>query len=293
MNPDDALTEWLNAQWAVPADTFTVEVEGADIACRGWNLEARHLPPVLLIHGFRAHARWWDHIGPALSRDYRVLALDLSGSGDSARREVYSRRQHGREMIAAAQAAGFEKPVLIAHSFGAMCGLLAAHDHPDDVGRLVVIDSALPLDDDMNRQMPTGERRVYATKEEALARFRLVPSGRWPNADIMAYIGEHSLIQAPDGWTWKFDVKESETLNLEPDPRPDMFGQTVPVDIMYGEFTELMDPARIALAREMAPHAGRDIVIPNAHHHVMIEQPLAFLGALRGLLANHQDIARS
>jgi pimeloyl-ACP methyl ester carboxylesterase len=41
-------------------------------------------PPLILLHGGSAHAHWWDHIASALGQDYRVLALDFRGHGDSS-----------------------------------------------------------------------------------------------------------------------------------------------------------------------------------------------------------------
>jgi pimeloyl-ACP methyl ester carboxylesterase len=40
-------------------------------------------PPLLLIHGGRDHCRCWDWVAEDLRRDYRVLAPDLRGHGDS------------------------------------------------------------------------------------------------------------------------------------------------------------------------------------------------------------------
>ena len=49
----------------------------------------------MLVHGGAAHSRWWDHIGPLLADGRLVVAIDLSGHGDSARRESYSLDQMG------------------------------------------------------------------------------------------------------------------------------------------------------------------------------------------------------
>ena len=40
-------------------------------------------PPLLLVHGGSAHARWWDFVGPGLVDSCHVLALDQRGHGDS------------------------------------------------------------------------------------------------------------------------------------------------------------------------------------------------------------------
>ena len=160
MTGDEAAAAWLASMWAQPPRTFTTPVEGAAIACRGWNLDATHLPGIVLVHGFRAHAAWWDHIGPALAEDHRVLAPSLSGMGDSGRRDGYSRAQHGREVLAAARAAGIERPIIVAHSYGAITGLLACRTHPEQVRRIIVVDSALPTAEDGIVQIPAQPLRT-------------------------------------------------------------------------------------------------------------------------------------
>src|SRR5258708_24471217 len=44
-------------------------------------------PPLLLIHGGRDHCRCWDWVAEDLRGDYRVLAPDLRGHGDSQDRK--------------------------------------------------------------------------------------------------------------------------------------------------------------------------------------------------------------
>ena len=41
-------------------------------------------PPLLLQHGGRDHSRSWDWVARELRRDWRVIAPDLRGHGDSA-----------------------------------------------------------------------------------------------------------------------------------------------------------------------------------------------------------------
>ncbi|EUA54163.1 alpha/beta hydrolase family protein [Mycobacterium intracellulare 1956] len=61
---------------------------------------------MVLIHGGGAHSGWWDHIAPFISRTHRVIALDLSGHGDSGSRANYDLRIWASEVMAAASAAG-------------------------------------------------------------------------------------------------------------------------------------------------------------------------------------------
>ena len=218
----EATLRWLESMWAQPAQEFPAECEGASIACRGWNLDAADRRGIVLVHGFRAHARWWDHVAPALTDRHRVVAFDLSGMGDSDRRTTYSRVLHGREILAVADAAGIERPIVIAHSYGAIAALTAAHAHPDRMRRLIVVDAALPTEEEARTRKPPAptQLRTYPDRETALSRFRLTPPGGWPDPHVLAYIARHSVRPLDDGrWGWAFDHDAMTSLARE-DYRP-------------------------------------------------------------------------
>lgn len=285
MAATDGLGPWLDESWARLPDLFTVDVEGAAIACRGWNLGAGDLPGIVLVHGFRAHARWWDHIAPSLAdAGYRVVALDLSGMGDSDRREAYSREGHGNEILAVAQHCGFHPVTIVAHSFGALGSLIAARSQPDRVERVIVIDSGIPTAQDGDFQIPTPPARFYPDRDSAIARFRLIPPGEWPDPRVLAHIAHHSVHETDEGWTWKFDPAAPASLNEET-YREKMDGVAVPIDVIHGDRSEVMTPDRLASLRMLARDVRRTVVIPACHHHVLIERPLALVSVLRALLA--------
>jgi pimeloyl-ACP methyl ester carboxylesterase len=54
---------------------------GIELNCVDYGGEGR--PPMFLVHGGAAHARWWDFVAPALTGRFHVLALDQRGHGDS------------------------------------------------------------------------------------------------------------------------------------------------------------------------------------------------------------------
>lgn len=285
MTPTEGLDQWLAAQWAVTASEHAIEVDDARITYRGWNLDAVELPGLLLVHGFRAHAHWWDHIAPSLAHSYRVAAIDLSGMGDSDHREAYPRAQYAREILAVADACGFEPVTLVAHSFGALASMRAAIAAPDRVQRLVIIDAGVPtFEDDLRRLPVPAMRRLYPSRDAALERFRLIPPGEWPHPAIVAYIARHSLRETEGGWTWKFD--ENAAASLPNHSIPDgLAGVPVPTDVIYGALTEVMRPERRAMLAKLAPLSGPPIAIPAAHHHILVEQPIALIAAVMALLA--------
>ena len=76
---------------------------------------------LVLLHGFTGHARSWDSFAQAMSRDFRVLALDQRGHGESA---WASPDQYGvdymvHDLEAFVAALGLDRFILLGLSMGA------------------------------------------------------------------------------------------------------------------------------------------------------------------------------
>ncbi|MET0250068.1 MAG: alpha/beta hydrolase [Sphingobium sp.] len=285
------LERWLDAAWAMAAQERTVGVEGADVRYRGWGLDAPvDRPGLIFVHGFMAHARWWDHIAPHFADRFRVAATNLTGMGDSDRRPAYSRRQYAREILAVARDAGMERVTIVGHSFGSVSSLYAAKSAPDLVRHVVVIDAdVFRAEDDGaasrhsgEASPPTAERR-YASRDEALARYRLVPPGLWPNARILDYLARYSVRETDGGWGWKFDPEISRQATKER-IRDELRGVPVPSSFIHGGDSEVVGEEEIANFRAHAPGCRGVVTVPLSHHHIMIEQPVGLVAALNGIL---------
>jgi pimeloyl-ACP methyl ester carboxylesterase len=75
-------------------------------------------PPLLLLHGFLAHAHWWDFVAPSLAETYRVIAPDFSGMGDSEYRDTYTHAMFDEEVTGLVEALGIAGCAAVGHSFG-------------------------------------------------------------------------------------------------------------------------------------------------------------------------------
>lgn len=93
--------DWFIAALGTPVEQRTVTVDGVPIAYRGWGKPGPD--GIVLVHGGGAHSRWWDHIAPLLAGERRVAAIDLSGHGDSGRRQCYGLDDWAREVLAVAE----------------------------------------------------------------------------------------------------------------------------------------------------------------------------------------------
>jgi pimeloyl-ACP methyl ester carboxylesterase len=102
--------------------------------------------PVLLLHGSGPGASaWanWQHTIPGLARDFRVLAPDLVGFGETSRpNDVrYSLQGWTDQVVGFMDALGIERAALVGNSLGGRISLALAEQHPDRVHRMVLMGS--------------------------------------------------------------------------------------------------------------------------------------------------------
>jgi len=279
--PDQAaVPEWFVQAIATTPEHREVEVEGARVHYRVWG--DRALPGLVLVHGGAAHSGWWDHIAPQL-HSHRVVALDLTGHGDSGRRDAYDMKLWAREVVAVTEAEELDRPVVLGHSLGGWVALTVGVESPDAVAAVAVIDS--PID----RQPPEDERlrdrkrphRTYPTAEEAMARFRTIPTQDVLLPYVLEHIARGSLRHDSDGWRWKFDPNFWGTRPLLLQLLPQLTGPVALFRCEKGLVTQEMATEMAALVDGHLPVVD----LPDAGHHPMLDRPLTLVAGVRTLLA--------
>lgn len=104
-------------------------------------------PPVLLIHGsgpgVTAYANWRLTM-PALATQFRVIAPDMAGFGETERPSgyAYSMDNWVDHALGLLDALGVERAHVIGNSFGGALALALAIRAPERVGRLVLMGAA-------------------------------------------------------------------------------------------------------------------------------------------------------
>jgi pimeloyl-ACP methyl ester carboxylesterase len=281
--PADA-PAWFTTALAAPVEPGTTEADEAAIAYRAWGSPGDS--GIVLVHGGAAHARWWDHIAPLLAGSRRVVAIDLSGHGDSGRREKYTLDAWAHEVVAVASAAGITAPpIVVGHSMGGFVALRAAGIYGSKLAGIVVIDSPVqditPEDRAARDARAFGPLRVYPSREAAIARFRPIP-----DQPSLPYVREHvaatSIHAVEGGWSWKFD--------------PAIFGRTQAtptllhhldcrVALFHAEHG-IVPPHTTELMYDKLGRRAPVIEIPAAGHHVMLDHPIALVTGIRTLLSD-------
>jgi pimeloyl-ACP methyl ester carboxylesterase len=294
---------WFLRSLATPREERAVEVAGATIRYDAWGSEG--LPTLVLVHGGAAHAQWWAPLAPMLSDGgFRVLALDLSGHGDSGWRDAYSADLWAQEVLAvAADGAGSRRPVVIGHSMGGVVTIATAALYGADLDGAIVIDAPVLRPDPETQEAVSGGMfrapKVYADLAAGLRHFHLVPPQPCDNGWLVAHIARHSLREVEGGVTWKFDP--GVFLRRGGPDRPSDYGPLLAraacrVAVINGADSGIVSQDMRAYMAELladspAAVAGVPFVeVPEAQHHVLLDQPIALVTALRAVFGTWRPV---
>ena len=100
--------------------------------------------PLVFIHGFGCDQNMWRYVTPAFEADYKIVLLDLAGSGHS-NLSKYDRKKYARldghavDILDICQALQLEETVLVGHSVSAMIAALAANREPNRVRSIIMV----------------------------------------------------------------------------------------------------------------------------------------------------------
>ncbi len=179
-------------------------------------------------------------------------------------------------------------PFIIGHSFGGLLTTEYAFEHGDQLGGAVLVDSPIrsPEEELAHPLAPPQlcNTRIYETFEEALTHFHLVPPQSCANEYIVEFIARHSLRRVEGGWMWKFDAAALGEHPLEEPYRDDLREARCRLGLIYGERSALVSRETASYISKLMGVGAPVVEVPSAQHHVMLDELLAFISALRAML---------
>lgn len=268
-----------------------IELRDLRFHFRDWTPARSDAQDLVLLHGYTGHARSWDAFTEAMSSDYRVLALDQRGHGETgwAAPDRYGTFEMVADLEAFVAALGLDRFVLLGLSMGGIVAIEYAGRRPSALERLVIVDIAPEIATEGMRNIGQSVARsdLFDSVEEAFARAREdnpIP----PEAHHFHRV-RNSLMRTADGrWTYRYDRALRDPHNARPGPSVEEGWRSVaaidvPTLLIRGEDSNILD-------REVADRMVRDIPdcrfveVPGSGHSVPLDKPDAFLAAVRTLL---------
>ncbi|RLA14281.1 MAG: alpha/beta hydrolase [Gammaproteobacteria bacterium] len=282
---------WQQKALTNEPEIHAVRVDGSRIEYRLWGDRAD--PALIFIHGAAAHANWWDFIAPFFAENYCVIAPHLSGMGNSDHRDAYSSQIFANDVMGIYDQLGLdERTVVIGHSLGGAVALTLAAEQGNRLRAAVMVDSAvfppgadLPFDP---TKAPYRPKTICEDYETAAERFFLLPPQPCEQPHLLEHVVRHSIAEMEGGWSWKFDDKLFLNMTLH-DQHAELKNLGCKLAYLHGEHSQVVSALVLDYLREEFADEVPIVEIPDAHHHLLIDQPLALVSTLRTLLHGWQD----
>ena len=121
----------------IPRDCF-VTVQGNSLHYRDWGGNGQ---PVVLVHGLASNCRIWDLVAPILAQNFRVIAIDQRGHGQSFKPDTgYDFATVVADLDGLVDSLAIENPIVVGHSWGGDVALEYDIAHPGKARGLCFVD---------------------------------------------------------------------------------------------------------------------------------------------------------
>ena len=294
---------------AALADTFDFPAgfHTQEIAANGTTLHVRiggTGPAVVLIHGYGDTGDMWAPLAADLARDHTVIAPDLRGMGLSAgATDGFTKKNQAEDIAGVMNALHVERADVVGHDIGNMVAFAFAEAHQDRTTRLVMMDAPVPgigpWDEILKNPLlwhfrfggPDMERLVAGRERIYLDRFWNEFSANpahFPEASRRHYAALYAQPGRMHAGFRQFaafdqdaiDNRASSALGRLPMPVLAIGG-----DHSFG--------ATMAFVMRFAADDVHQVVIADAGHWLMEEQPQATVAAIRAFLDGGAALAQT
>ena len=237
-------------------------------------------PKLVLLHSMGMDAHGFDRFADALQGEYRLLALDILGHGDSDKPgEPVGLPEHAEIIRGGYGQLGFVPNVLIGHSVGGMLGMILAAEHPDDLEGLVLVDIApFKLTGRSTRQPPP---ELFSGEEEARSYIRK----RYPRFTPEAVENRmmHAFVRDGRGRLRLKATGATIRPSLAVDLWPYVERIGVPTLLIRGGESDLVTEEALERMRRTMPRL-EVVTVEGATHMVPQDRPEEFEGHVRSFL---------
>jgi pimeloyl-ACP methyl ester carboxylesterase len=256
--------------------------------------------PVILIPGLACPRAVYDAFTAELAKTHRVILVQVNGfGGDDAGANLKPGILNGivADIDAYIAKNKLKNVSVVGHSMGGLVGLMLAKAHPNDVAKLMIVDS-LPYFAVLMAPPGVDPTPAMVAPQAAKMRDGIAANYGKPFSPEAAEAQTRGLALKPASvarmklWAAGADPRvtaEAMYEDLTTDLRPDLASIQTPITLLYpwnanGPTREMADPF-YRKQYAAAPHISY-VDIGDAAHMVMLDQPEAFAKALAAFLAD-------
>jgi pimeloyl-ACP methyl ester carboxylesterase len=246
----------------------------------------RGVPAVVLLHGLGGDAKFWAAEQAWLARDFRVLAIDLRGSGRSVGSgAAFSMDALAEDVLHVLDEAGLPAAHVVGFSLGGAVAQATALAAPERVASLVLA-ATFPTVNAQARLYLRALATLFRSGASSRQMYELivpwlfsVPFLSGPRAaPHLQYVEDPTDLQTPADWLRLLDAL------LGYDGTARLGDIRMPTLVLAGDEDRLASPADARQLAEGIP-AARLEVLPGGHL-VNVESQEAFIGHIARFLAD-------
>ena len=168
--------------WDRAAAECWADIGGIRVRYLDWGGQGK---PVILLHGLASSANWYDLVAPHLRNDYRVIAPDQRGHGQTTQAgSGYDWGTLTKDVVGLMDELALANAAVFGHSWGANVALNVAARAPDRVNALGLIEGGTSRGSGAKESWEevrarARPRNISGTREEFLDRLRTQLSFCW------------------------------------------------------------------------------------------------------------------
>ncbi|MBI1201046.1 MAG: alpha/beta fold hydrolase [Rhodopseudomonas sp.] len=248
--------------------------------------------PIVIVHGLSFFSYDWTKVATLLAQNREVAAIDMRGFGDSGWSPArdYKLETLSNDVIAVLDALGWDKAILMGHSFGGRVCLATAGWKPERTAALVLVDFAPDLAAAGRKHVAERIGRqpdVFASVDEAMTYHHDDPNNPARRARWEAF-----LTRTDQGYVLKRDLHHRDNfkraLEGNPSPAPQflwpMLGAlTMPTLVIRGSSSDMFAAETMDKVRTTQPAAT--VAEVNGSHDLAGDNPSELAGTVGDFLA--------
>ena len=251
--------------------------------------------PMLLLHGDMRTSRSWDAVARRLTDEYRVIALDARGHGDSDwTPRGYRFAERVDDLAAFCETLGLRDVVGVAHSTGGVVMALCAQKYPGMFSWLALMEPMVVVDDRFHKMVAGrehAERTTWESREALYDYLKQHPATSNWHPEVLRDVVAHEAYRREDGlydmkWssaTFNWKDRDGDHVDLKP-----VFAELGMPILFIRSSSHRTRIKELNEVQEGIPDFYR-LTIENTGHNMYMERPEAIADALKAFAAS-EDI---